>query len=277
MGLVCNRPFDSRAEKITVKFLEKFFYGKMRTANLKSVNDKEKQKLGIDEILTLDDNRAFMIDNKSANIQWMNSNLTNFAIELSFLAKVKDENDNYVLLEDGTEYRQQVYGWFINPESKTDIYLFYWVRLKEENGFPYYPKAKKSNYYKYFKFEDIAWIEVALIEKSVLKSWCKMVDLSDKRLIEINEEFRCKPYRFDGASTWRRDIKDYHGNKIEGLVGITKNNSYEESPILLILNHELAEKLSFMHYIVYPKEYNSLELLSCPRREKSRRKLLEFA
>ena len=150
MGLVCNRPFDSRAEKITVKFLEKFFYGKMRTANLKSVNDKEKQKLGIDEILTLDDNRAFMIDNKSANIQWMNSNLTNFAIELSFLAKVKDENGNYILLEDGTEYRQQVYGWFINPESKTDIYLFYWVRLKEENGFPYYPKAKKSNYYKYF-------------------------------------------------------------------------------------------------------------------------------
>ena len=228
MELVCNREYDSRAERITVRFLKNFFYEKMKIFDYKLIDDEERQKTGIDVILTLNNGMVLNVDNKSANIQWMNSNLTNFAIELSFLAKEKDENGNDILLDDGTECRKQVYGWFINPESKTDVYLFYWVHLKEENGFPYSPKAKKSNYYKYFEYEDIDWIEVSLIEKRVLKSWCKMFDLTDEKLICLNEELRSQSTREDGRPTWNRYIRDNHGNKIDGLVGITKNNSYKD-------------------------------------------------
>ena len=273
MELVCNREYDSRAEKITVRFLKNFFYEKMKIFNYKLIDDEERQKTGIDVILTLNNGMVLNVDNKSANIQWMNSNLTNFAIELSFLAKEKDENGNDILLDDGTECRKQVYGWFINPESKTDVYLFYWVHLKEKNGFPYSPKAKKSNYYKYFEYEDIDWIEVSLIEKRVLKSWCKMFDLTDKKLICLNEELRSQSTREDGRPTWNRYIRDNHGNKIDGLVGITKNNSYKERPILLILNHDLAERLSFMHYVVYPTK---IKYLFCSRREKSKKEFLKL-
>ena len=269
-GDVCYRKEDVNAEQISCSFLNDNFYRNLKNIDYECVTDWKRQRRGIDIVLKFQSGQKRYVDNKSANLQWMNSSLDNAAIELSFRVHEKDEYGYNMYDDNKSPIMKRVDGWFLNPDYATHYYLFYWTSLFEENGFPRFSHHKKTNYFKYFKKNDIESEEIMLVEKRILKMWCDYVGLTEERLRYYVSDILKKPAT-GSSSIWNRNITDAQGRSIKGVVGITRNVLYKERPVLLILNHDIMTELAFLHCIVTPDKIKDLE---CPRRSKSKRAFL---
>lgn len=161
MANIGNRKEDSRLEKITNEFLDKYFFNegfeKSEWATL-----KEDQVNGIDIVLTSEKwgLKEAKVDIKSA-VKYSNRYLGTYSLELSFI---------------GRNYDDRI-GWFVNDGLETEYYLLL------------YPKSKK--YYTEIQgIDDIDYIDYYLVKKEDLMKFFQSRGYDKERLIEVSNEMR---------------------------------------------------------------------------------------
>ena len=135
--------------KIIEQLLDNTVYKEAGFTNFKRYEDLERQFKGIDtEFLYKLDNQT--CDEKCA-IQYRNTNLTTFALDLGYI----------------NEYNKPVKGWYLREQNKTNSYLFVWLnRTEAQLNSP----------------DDIHEFQVALVRKEDISNYLKARGWTAERL-----------------------------------------------------------------------------------------------
>lgn len=160
------REKDCQHEKTINTFIRKYFWEKI-FEKVDEVTDTARQLAGIDYII--DDQN---VDVKAqSSVSYINNPRDTFILELSFLNGVCEES----------------IGWFINPNSHTDIYAFVWIS-----------SATVGTDGRIHNVQDIHQIEIMLVDKHKLKEAVNKI-YSDQELLEISLQMRLTgEHRKDG-------------------------------------------------------------------------------
>lgn len=194
-----QRVLDINQEKIVNTFVIKYFFNKVFT-QVEEIKDKKRQCDGIDVIV---DNVNVDIKAQSSK-NYINNPRPTFILELSCLNRQKEE----------------MLGWFINPEVKTDLYAFVWI-----------PKAFVHNGV-IPSIDSIEEIEIMLVDKHKLKSYINAF-YTDDSLLELSTYMRsrCEP-RLSSK------VPNTH---------FTHSSSLWELPTNLVVKKEVLKQFAIKH------------------------------
>jgi hypothetical protein len=147
---------DLNSEQEVAKFLDKYFYQK-KMISFKRITDVDSQYEGIDIILSYNDLKNILVDEK-AQCSYVNKNLPTFAFEVNFIKNNK--------LCD---------GWLFSNNKKTEYYFLVWIKAKKE---------------KHFTFEDIIELNCILVERKEIIDYLSKYSIDKNKSYEIAEHLR---------------------------------------------------------------------------------------
>lgn len=213
-----NRDQDMRAEEQLGRFMDKYFYEKIKDKNKEGINfkrivDKKIQLKGVDVCIEIE-NCQYFIDEKAA-LYYSNAMIQTFAFELEYLQPL---------------YREVVQGWFINDELDTEFYMLIWPNIKCEQR-----EGWKRKNLKYLQRDDFTIVEAMLIKKSVLRNRLEKNQLGKKRLLEYARELR---------KTGNRE------EKISDKIKIFYSYSLEEKPVNLVINKDMLKECAEAIFLI---------------------------
>ena len=152
------REYDSKAEQVVARFLDKHFYSRPDIKDFVRFTAKEDQLKGKDLRFSWLDNQDMVVDEK-AQIYYVNKNIPTFAFEIDFI-RSKD------LLTQ---------GWLFDKDKETQYYLLIWITSKKEKN---------------FMEEDITQLECILIKREDLIVFLHSQGLDFEKVREISKSIR---------------------------------------------------------------------------------------
>lgn len=208
------RKEDIRLADLISMFLDKHFYDKY-TTDFERVTDKKRQCQGIDTIFNIG-KKKYVCDEKNGGTR-INTNLTTFSLELSFIDRAGE---------------RQV-GWLLNDDNVNDSYLFIWT--------------DKADSVKPTSVSEIHKVEIALVKKEAIKTYLKSVGLDNMTLLAVSESIVNHPENMQYALTSSYDGK--YKYSING-VNFCHSTQLYEQPVNIILPRRVYRELSDFNTIL---------------------------
>lgn len=201
--VVSNRKSDNTQEDFVNSFIEKYFFNKLFGTDYERVYDKKRQCDGIDFIVN--DNNADVKAQSSK--RYINNPRDTFLLEIISY----DRNGNNMT------------GWFINENLKTDYYIFVWI-----------PTADVDISGKLSSSESIQCAEIMIVDKQNLKSYVNSF-VTDSAMVETANMMR-------NTSIHRINVsKEIH---------FTYTDTLFEKPVNLIVSKNILKRFSTLHCMV---------------------------
>ena len=224
---------DMRAEQQLGKFMDTYFYSRLKDRNGNSLNytrmsDKESQMNGVDVCIKLED-RKMLIDEK-ATMYYSNAMIPTFAFELDSIQKGHSE---------------PVQGWFVNDELQTEYYMLIWPNVKcihQENR---WIRKDINNLGK----DDFTIVEAMLIRKTDIRNALEEENYGKERLLEYARRIR----------NLYSDKETREEEKLTDNVKILFSGQLAEKPINLVIRKELLKNLAKRIYLIASDGYATIK------------------
>lgn len=224
------RDKDTKAEQELAKFMDQFFYSKLRDKNKRPVNcrrvyDKTTQMKGIDIEMMVED-RTYYIDEK-ASLYYSNVMLPTFVLEIDSIQK---------------NQREPVKGWFVNDNLMTDYYMLIWpnVKCQQDENKNWIRKSIES-----LTCNDFTIVEAMLIKKTDLVLEIQKCGYSTNRLIQYAMDLRHK------ANNQNNNISE----KLNDEIKIQYSGKIAEKPINIVASKELLKRVAKAVYLISKDGY----------------------
>lgn len=209
MAYKSNRSEDSRLEKITNEFLDRYFFNK-DFEQVDWAEDKEKQLNGIDVTLSSEKYglKEAKVDVKSA-VKYSNKYLGTYSLELSFI---------------GRNYDPRI-GWFLNDDLETEYYLLL------------YPKSEKY-YTDIQSVDDIDYIDYYLVKKDDIYRFLNSRGYDKERLSNVVTEMRAEYAKVGGARLiFESESENFH---------FSLSGALAEKPINIVIKRQVYDRYALM-------------------------------
>ena len=222
---ISSYDFDEKAQEVMSEYMRLYYYSKLlngdgtKVADYVRFEDENTQETGVDITFTLD-GKQYIVDEKAQLDYILNPQpLPTFSLEL-------------------LNAKSGAIGWFINPNLKTEYYMFIWPHSDEK------PLSLEGISYAYYALVNKSKLLIE-VEKRYGKNKEQLLEIA-KRIAEdgLGEEVKdddgvCKGYRYK---------KD--GFDDEGYLYYTI--SKHEHPVNLVVRRKWLEDLSDKHGIIIP-------------------------
>ena len=224
---------DMHAEKSLGKFMDAYFYNRLKTyaggiVKYTRMLDKESQLKGIDVCLEADD-KKFVIDEK-ASFYYSNAMIPTFAFEIDSIQK---------------GHSMPVQGWFINDELETQLYMLIWPNVKCESKDKVWIRKSIGNLTK----DDFTIIEAMLIYKSEIRREVAKLGYSKEQLTEIATKIRSE----------ERGSNDTKRFDLTNDIKIVYSGQLPEKPINLVISKNILRELAEKIYLIAPDGYATIK------------------
>ena len=221
-----NRYFDSQAEQELAKFMDEFFYPRLkggRSIEFKRIHDKALQLSGID-VQLLSEKGCFNFDEK-AQLDYLSNPLPTFAFELLSL-----QNGNLRC------------GWFTNEQIQTHYYVLI------------YPNARCGVTSRNVKKEDFTQLDVLIVSREKLIARIGDLGFSIAKLNRFASEL-WRQYKY-------KNNQQIIGSEKDGIKQpcyFAYSGQKDEKPINLVVRKKMLEELASRSYRVTKAEVRSMK------------------